>query len=206
MKMIDEMLHYSYPEMETFGQLLISLPGICQWDELDDLGGITSTEVIQRLIDIAVDFTKEWEKVSYEEHDVLGEDYIEEVDKLADWVRKHASDVFNNNLEYGGYRAKKQMYAIQTDFGCEPGEKNLYYLQDGRYDSVADAVKAMLTLTTSVVMGDGKNNTMTYHASDSSNQGLPTCELAVGKHTFRYNVVTTTEYLDELRRQDGDTQ
>ena len=81
MKKIDEIMHYSYGEMETFGQLLISLPGICQWE---DVGDVSSTEVIQRLIDIAVDFTKEWDKVSYEEHDVLGEDYIEEVDRLAD--------------------------------------------------------------------------------------------------------------------------
>lgn len=203
MKKIDDMVHYSYPETETFGHLLISLPGICQWN---DIGDVSSTEVIQRLIDIAVDFTREWDKVSYEEHDVLGEDYIEEIDKLADWIKRHAYDVFNNSLEYSDYKAKKRMYAIQTDFGREPGEKDRYYLQEGRYDSIADAVKAMLTLATSVVMGDGKNNTMDYHASDSSNQGLPICELTVGKHAFRYNVVTTTEYLDELRRQDGDAQ
>ena len=174
MKMIDEMTYYSYPEMETFGQLLISLPGICQWE---DIGNISSAEVIQRLIEIAVDFTKEWDKVSYEEHDVLGEDYIEEIKKLVDWIKKHSFDVFNNNLEYGGYRARVQLFTVVSDH--DPRELDRY--EDSEfYENKSDAVKAMLEMAADRVAYDNKSS-IQYSGEDADNSMLPTCHVYANK-------------------------
>lgn len=190
MKKIDDMVHYSYPETETFGQLLISLPGICQWN---DIGDVSSTEVIQRLIDIAVDFTKEWDKVSYEEHDILGEDYIEEIDKLADWIKKHAYDVFNNSLEYGGYKAKVQLFTVVSDH--DPREIDRYG-DDEFYESKSDAIKAMLDMAAEHVAEDNKSS-IQYVGDDAANNLLPTCRAYANGVTTYYKIVKVARPLKE---------
>lgn len=182
MKMIDEMMHYSYGEMETLGQLLIGLPGICQWK---DIGDLSSAEIIQRLIEIAVDFTKEWDKVSCEEHDVLGEDYIEEVDKLADWIEKHAFDVFHNSLEYGGYKARVQLFTIVSDH--DPREIDQYG-DDEFYESRIDATKAMLEMVAESAVEDYKTS-IQYIGENVANSLLPTCRAYVNGVTTYYKIV-----------------
>lgn len=196
MKKIDEIMHYSYGEMETFGQLLIGLPGICH---IKDICGLSSAEVIQRLIDIAVDFTKEWDKVSNEEHDVLGEDYLEEVNKLADWIKKHAYDVFNNSLEYGGYRARVQLYAIVEDCDTRPIDR---YEDEEFYESKSDAIKAMLEMAAERVAECSKSS-IQYVGDDAANNLLPACRVYANEVTTScYKIVRVARPLTEAAEEE----
>lgn len=74
---------------------------------------------ISRLTDA---FADEWAKVSEDVHEELGEDYVEEIEKLADWVANHADDIMNNDLEYGLYQAANPKYVMWDEAVDDDGK------------------------------------------------------------------------------------
>jgi len=100
---------FNYKELETFGQLMISMSGVCSRDEALDM---SSCDVIREIARLAVDFEAEWSRISDDDHEELKEDWLEEVDKLGDWAMAHLYDVLHNCLEYGGYRARRRVWGV----------------------------------------------------------------------------------------------
>lgn len=102
---------YDYSTIETFGQLMLSLPDDYLGNE-ELTGDVPSDELLAELFRVAKDFEDEWRKVDEGDHEDVGDDYFDEVQKLADWVKEHLYDVLHNNLEYGGYKARRRVWGV----------------------------------------------------------------------------------------------
>ena len=178
---------YTYGEVETFGQLMIGLPGVCSTKEAE---GMSSAEVIRELFRLACDFDEEWQKLTPEEHEKGGEDYIEEVDKLADWAAGHLYDVLHNRLEYP-YRAMVTKYVVAFDAEV-PGRHSSVLFNDSRkFDAEYDAARVMISRAASL-MSSVCDGTVAYLAHDPANDGLPSCAVAGGCNA-KYVVKTVKE-------------
>lgn len=167
--------NYTYMELETLGELLISLPGICQMEGADD---VSSSEIIGELTRVACDFEEEWNKLSFDEHDELGEDWRTEIDKLADWIKEHLYDVLHNQLEYGGYQAKKAVYeVVHTGFGGVTSE---------RFSTPVEA--AMWMIKYASMIAHDSDGTMTYRTCDEHNDNLPSISAHSHNRDYGYKV------------------
>lgn len=170
---------YTYGEVETsvetFGQLLIGLPGVCRTKEAEDM---SSSEIIRELFRLACDFDEEWQKLTPEEHEEGGEDYIEEVDKLADWAAGHLYDVLHNRLEYP-YRAMATKYVVGFDPEVPGKRSSVEFSSSKKFDSKCEAAHDMISKATSM-MSSICDGTMAYLAHDPANDGLPSCTVTGG--------------------------
>lgn len=166
---------YTYGEVETFGQLMIGLPGVCSTKEAE---GMSSAEVIRELFRLACDFDEEWQKLTPEEHEKGGEDYIEEVGKLADWAAGHLYDVLHNRLEYP-YRAMVTKYVVGFDTSVPGRHSAVVHNENKKHDSKCEAAHAMIAMATSL-MSSICDGTMVYLAYDHENDRLPSCTITGG--------------------------
>ena len=98
----------------ALAQLMLSLNGT-DMSKVYDASGSDSQVMSNELVRLASEFADEWAKVPNSVHDELGEDYIEEIDNLSDWVVAHAKDVMENELEYGGYSAGRVGWAVVSE-------------------------------------------------------------------------------------------
>lgn len=96
---------------ETIAQLMFSLNGERN-DRLYNLCVGGSPEFANIVIDFAKQFEEAWASMSPHEHEEAGHDYIEEIDKLAEWIGDHAEDIVKNNLEYPSYPCEKAEWAV----------------------------------------------------------------------------------------------
>ena len=166
---------YTYSEVETFGQLMIGLPGVCRAEEAD---GMSSSEIIQEIFRVACDFDEEWRKLTPEEHEDGGEDYIVEVDKLADWIAHHLYDVLHNRLEYP-YMAMVTKYVVGFDPEVPGKRSSVEFSSSKKFDSRCEAAHDMIAKATSL-MSSVCDGTMVYLAQDHENGGLPSCTITGG--------------------------
>lgn len=100
--------------MHALAQLMLSLNG-SGVQELYDASGSDSQVFANEVTRLASDFADEWAKVPGDVHDELGEDYVEEIDLMADWMRAHAADIMENSLEYGLYRAGRPKFSMVVE-------------------------------------------------------------------------------------------
>lgn len=100
--------------MYALAQLMLSLNGDGV-QELYDASGPDSQVFANEVTRLASDFADEWAKVPDDVHEELDEDYVEEMDALADWMRAHAADIMENSLEYGLYRAGRPKFSMVVE-------------------------------------------------------------------------------------------
>lgn len=114
--------HLAY--MHTLAQLGLSMNGEAT-DKLYEACG-DSVAFSNTMIRLAEQFEDEWRQLTPEEHDEVGDDYIEEVEKLAAWIEDHIDDVANNLLEYGGYQAGRLEWAV-VKTACDTEDGKVLY-------------------------------------------------------------------------------
>lgn len=105
--------------MYALAQLMLSLNGDGV-QELYNASGPDSQVFANEVTRLASDFADEWAKVPNDVHDELGEDYVEEMDAMADWMKAHAADIMENSLEYGLYRAGRPKFSmVVEELSCD---------------------------------------------------------------------------------------
>lgn len=177
---------FSYREIETFGQMMLWLPNICNDQAAMDM---STSDVVHQLVRVASEFEAEWVKLTDEEHEQLREDWLVEVEKLARWVKDHLYDVLHNELEYGMYRAKKRTwgYSICRD-GCQTNE---IWVSSDKNDALS------IMLGEAAYKAGAKMSSAPVHleywdlSCDSSN--LPRATLMIGTQRFEYRLMNRWE-------------
>lgn len=76
-----------------------------------------SGEFAATLTDLAEHFDAAWDRLSPDEHEEAGHDYIEEIDTYADWIVKHARDIVDNSIEYPYFPGKAEWSILKTVCG-----------------------------------------------------------------------------------------
>ena len=178
--------NFSYLELETFGEMMMDLPNICSEPSAEDM---SSADIIRQLARVACEFEKEWLKMTDSEHEEAGEDWLDEVAKLAKWVKEHLYDVLHNEIEYGMYRAKKRVWGYTETYRnrCLK-EKLVSGLRN-------DAVRAMLDdamdqLDTNLY---GRETDLEFHGKSGDGDPTPTIRVRIGFNVFEYKLISKFE-------------
>jgi len=182
-KSVSQRNDFSYREVETFGQMMLSLPNICNDQAAMDM---STPEVVHQLVRVASEFDAEWVKLTDEEHDELHEDWLEEVDKLARWVKDHLYDVLHNELEYGMYRARRRVWGYSIyQTGC--GTSEIWVSADRN-----DALSLMLgeaTYKVGVKMSSAPIH-FEYWDKTCDSDALPSATVRIGDQRVEYRLIS----------------
>lgn len=181
---------FTYLQLETFGELMISLPNICRRKGAED---VSSAEIINSIARLAIDFEAEWSKMSAEDHDAAGEDWLEEIDKLANWIIKHLYDVLHNELEYGMYRAKKTIWGYSTRLNDHDLDPTVTWVSESR----DEATSAMFEKAQFEIMRNVRitSTRLEFVGKSVENNGLPAIRVIVGgtENGLQYKLVSKLE-------------
>lgn len=182
--------NFNYRQLETFGELMIDLPNICSEPWAEDM---SSTDIVYQLSRVACEFEAEWSKMTDAEHEDAGEDWIDEIGKLAAWVKDHLYDVLHNELEYGMYRAKKRVwgFSVRPIFKCnELNDPTDVVWVSGNKD---EAIDAMFEHTKDDITRNvySEATRFQFWGKAVENNGLPMIRTMIGVSETEYKLVST---------------
>lgn len=175
--------NFSYRELETFGEMMMDLPNVCSEPVAEDM---PSTDIIYQLARVACEFEEEWLKMTDSEHEEAGEDWLDEVAKLAKWVKEHLYDVLHNELEYGLYRAKKRVWGYtETYMDRCIKEKLISGVKNNAVKAMLD--DAMDQLDTNRY---GRETDLEFHGKSGDGEPIPTIRVRIGYDVFTYKLIS----------------
>lgn len=177
---------FSYREIETFGQMMLWLPNIADDPAAMDM---STADVVHQLVRVASEFEAEWVKLTDEEHEQLREDWLDEVAKLAKWVKEHLYDVLHNELEYGMYRAKKRTWGYSI---CQDGNQtNEIWVSADKNDALSTML-GEVAYKVGARMSSAPVHLEYWDVSCDSND-FPKATLTIGSQCFEYRLMNRWE-------------